>query len=57
MVLNINEDTYEWFAALSAELKSGGESISYIDELIAAIIMINRAAIVSRDTHLSASLD
>ena len=51
MVLHIDEDTYEWFAALSAELKSGGESISDFDELIAAITMTNGAAIVSKDSH------
>ena len=51
VVLDINEDTYEWFAALSAELKSGGESISDFDELIAAITMTNGAAIVSKDNH------
>ncbi len=51
VVLDINEDTYEWFAALSAELKSGGKSISDFDELIAAITMTNGAAIVSKDNH------
>jgi tRNA(fMet)-specific endonuclease VapC len=51
VILNIDDETYEWFAALSASLKSGGESISDFDELIAAITMINGAAIVSRDSH------
>jgi tRNA(fMet)-specific endonuclease VapC len=51
VVLNINDDTYEWFAALSAELKSSGESISDFDELISAITMTNEAAIVSKDNH------
>jgi tRNA(fMet)-specific endonuclease VapC len=51
VLLNINDDTYECFAALSAELKSSGESISDFDELIAAITMTNGAAIVSKDNH------
>jgi predicted nucleic acid-binding protein len=51
VVLDIDEDTYEWFAALSAGLKSNGESISDFDELIAAITMTNGAAIVSKDNH------
>jgi tRNA(fMet)-specific endonuclease VapC len=51
MVLRINDDTYECFAALSAKLKSCGESISDFDELIAAITMTNDAAIVARDNH------
>jgi predicted nucleic acid-binding protein len=51
VVLHINDDTYDWFAALSAELKSRGESINDFYELIAAITMINGAAIVSNDNH------
>ncbi len=51
VVLPINDDTYEWFAALSAELKSRGESINDFDELIAAITMTNGASIVSNDSH------
>ena len=51
VVLHINDDTYDWFAALSAELKSRGESINDFDELIAAITMTNGAAIVSNDSH------
>jgi hypothetical protein len=51
VILNINDDTYVWFAALSAELKSSGEPISDFDELIAAITMTNEAAIVSKDNH------
>ena len=51
VVLHINDDTYDWFAALSAELKSRGESINDFDELIAAITMTNGAAIVSNDRH------
>ena len=51
VVLHINDDTYDWFAALSAELKSRGESINDFDELIAAITMTNGASIVSNDSH------
>jgi len=51
VVLPSNDDTYEWFAALSAKLRSRGESINDFDELIAAITMINGAAIVSNDSH------
>jgi len=53
VVLPINDDTYEWFAALSAELKSRGESINDFDELIAAITMTNGAKVVSNDSHFS----
>jgi predicted nucleic acid-binding protein len=51
VVLHINDDTYDWFAALSAELKYRGESINDFDELIAAITMTNGATIVSNDSH------
>lgn len=51
VVLHIDDDTHECFAALSAELKSRGESIGDFDELIAAITMTNDAAIVSKDNH------
>jgi predicted nucleic acid-binding protein len=51
VILHINDDTYELFAALSAELKSRGESINDFDELIASIAMTNGAAIVSNDSH------
>jgi predicted nucleic acid-binding protein len=51
VILPINEDAYEWFAALSAKLRSRGESINDFDELIAAITMTNGAAIVSNDSH------
>jgi predicted nucleic acid-binding protein len=51
VVLPINDDTYEWYAALSAELRSHGESINDFDELIAAITMTNGAAMVSSDNH------
>jgi predicted nucleic acid-binding protein len=51
VILPINDDTYEWFAALYAELKSRGESINDFDELIAAIAMTNGAKVVSNDSH------
>ena len=51
VILPINDDTYEWFAALSASLRSRGESINDFDELIAAITMTNGATIVSNDSH------
>jgi hypothetical protein len=51
VILPINDDTYEWFAALSAILRSRGESINDLDELIAAITMTNSATIVSNDSH------
>ena len=51
MVLHIDYDAYELFAALSAKLKSRGDSIGDFDALIAAITMTNGAAIVSRDNH------
>jgi tRNA(fMet)-specific endonuclease VapC len=51
IILPINDETYECFAALSAELKLRGESINDFDELIAAIAMTNGASIVSNDNH------
>jgi predicted nucleic acid-binding protein len=51
VVLPISDETYECFAALSAELRSRGESINDFDELIAAIAMTNGASIVSNDNH------
>ncbi len=53
VILGINGDTYECFAAISAQLKSNGESISDFDELIAAIAMAHGAVIISRDCHFS----
>jgi tRNA(fMet)-specific endonuclease VapC len=53
VVLNINDDTYECFAALAAELKFGGESINDFDELIASIAMTNAAVVVSNDNHFN----
>jgi tRNA(fMet)-specific endonuclease VapC len=51
VILPINDDTYEWFAALTAELKSRGESINDFDLLIAAITMTNGTEVVSNDRH------
>ena len=51
VILCIDEDTYECFAALSAQLKSRGKPTNDFDELIAAIAMTNGAAIVTRDEH------
>jgi predicted nucleic acid-binding protein len=51
VILPINNETYEWFGSLSAELRFRGESINDFDELIAAIAMTNEAAIVSNDAH------
>ena len=51
VILCIDEDTYECFAALSAQLKSRGKPTNGFDELIAAIAMTNDAAIVTRDEH------
>lgn len=51
VILCIEEETYECFAAISAELRTRGASINDFDELIAAITMINGASIVSRDEH------
>lgn len=51
VILCIDEDTYECFAALSAQLKSRGKPTNDFDELIAAIAMTNDAAIVTMDEH------
>ena len=51
VILTIDEDTYEMFGELSAELKSRGEAIGDFDELIASIALANGAVIVSRDNH------
>lgn len=52
-ILSINDDVYEWFAALSYEMQARGESINDFDELIAAITMTNGAAIITRDEHFN----
>ncbi len=51
LILPINEDTYEMFGELAALLRQRGDSIGDFDELIAAIALNQRAAIVSRDSH------
>ncbi len=51
VILNIDEDAYEMFGELSAELKRRGETIGDFDELIASIALASGAAIVSGDGH------
>ena len=51
VILNINEDAYEMFGELSAELKRRGEAIGDFDELIASIALTHEAAIASADCH------
>ncbi|MFZ2472736.1 MAG: type II toxin-antitoxin system VapC family toxin [Methanothrix sp.] len=51
VILTIDEDAYEMFGELSAELRRRGEAIGDFDELIASIALANDAAIVSGDSH------
>jgi tRNA(fMet)-specific endonuclease VapC len=51
VVLGIDEDVFEMFGALSADLRSRKQSIGDFDELIACIAIENGAAIVSNDNH------
>ena len=51
VILSIDEDVYDMFGELSAELKRRGEAIGDFDELIASIALINGAVIVSGDSH------
>ena len=51
VVLDINEDVYDMFGELSAELRRRGVAIGDFDELIASIALTNGAAIVSGDGH------
>jgi tRNA(fMet)-specific endonuclease VapC len=51
VILNINDDAYEMFGELSAELKRQGEAIGDFDELIASIALTYEASIVSTDRH------
>jgi len=51
VILEMNEDVYEMFGALSAILRTRKDPIGDFDELIACITMANGAAIVSRDNH------
>ncbi|HNX39634.1 MAG TPA: type II toxin-antitoxin system VapC family toxin [Methanothrix sp.] len=51
VVLAIDEDAYDIFGELSAQLKRRGESIGDFDELIAAIALVHGATIVSTDRY------
>jgi len=51
VILTMDEDIYDMFGELSAELRRRGEAIGDFDELIASIALANREAIVSRDGH------
>jgi tRNA(fMet)-specific endonuclease VapC len=51
VILDINEDVYEMFGELSAELKRRGEAIGDFDELIASIALNHEAALVSTNSH------
>jgi tRNA(fMet)-specific endonuclease VapC len=51
VVLKIDEDIYEMFGALSADLRSQREPVGDFDDLIACIAMANGSAIVTRDEH------
>jgi predicted nucleic acid-binding protein len=51
LVLDLNEDAYEIFGALSAWLRSSGKPVDDLDEAIAAIALSYGAGVVSRDQH------
>jgi tRNA(fMet)-specific endonuclease VapC len=51
VILDINEDVFEMFGELSAELKRRGETIGDFDELIASIALSHEASIASTDSH------
>ena len=51
IILPIDDDVYDVFGELSAELKYMGGTIGDFDELIASIALINGAAIVTVDCH------
>ncbi len=51
VILDINEDTYDMFGELSAELGRKGEAIGDFDELIASTVLTNGAAIASEYGH------
>lgn len=51
LVLDLNEDAYEIFGAISALLRASGEPVGDLDEAIAAIALAYDATIVSRDQH------
>ena len=51
VILSIDEDAYEMFGELSAELRRRGEAIGDFDELIASITLADGAAIITGDSH------
>lgn len=51
LVLDLNEDAYEIFGAISALLRAGGEPVGDLEEAIAAIALAYDATIVSQDLH------
>jgi tRNA(fMet)-specific endonuclease VapC len=51
VILSIDEDVYDMFGELSAELRRSGDAICDFDELIASIALTNGAAIVSGYGH------
>ena len=51
LVLDLNEDAYEIFGAISALLRASGEPVGDLDEAIAAIALAYDATIVSQDQH------
>jgi len=51
LVLDLNEDAYEIFGALSAWLRSSGKPVDDLDEAIAAIALAYGGGIVSQDQH------
>lgn len=51
LVLDLNEDAYEIFGAISALLRSAGGPVGDLDEAIAAIALAYGASIVSKDLH------
>ena len=53
VILDINEDVYEMFGELSAELRRRGEAIGDFDELIASVALAHEASVVSTDGHFS----
>ncbi len=51
VILKIDDEVYEMFGELSAELSRRGEAIGDLDELIASIATAHGASIASRDPH------
>jgi tRNA(fMet)-specific endonuclease VapC len=51
VILSMDEDVYDVFGELSAELRRKGEAIGDFDGLIASIALANGSAIVSGDGH------